>query len=53
MPTLISSDVNGYFKRLGQGKENNRGVLGAEEKLVIIWGMTKVDPIIWTGLGHY
>ena len=41
MPTLISSDVNGYFKRLGQVKENNRGVLGAEEKLVIIWGMTR------------
>jgi len=41
MPTLISSDVNGYFRRLGQVKENNRGVLGAEEKLVIIWGMTR------------
>lgn len=41
MPTLISSDVNGYFKRLGKVKENNRGVLGAEEKLVIIWGMTR------------
>ena len=39
MPTLINSDVSGYFKRLGQVKENNRGVLCAEEKLVIIWGM--------------
>ena len=39
MPTLISSDVNRYLKQLGQVKEINRSALGAEEKLVIIWGM--------------
>ena len=41
MPTLISSDVSGYLRRLGQVKGNDRRALGAEEKLVIIWGMIR------------
>ena len=41
MPTLISSDVSRYLAHLRQVKEINRRALGAEEKLVIIWGMIR------------
>ena len=41
MPTLISSQVGAFLKHRAKVKGNERSVLGAEEKLVILWATTR------------
>ena len=48
MPRLILNEVAAYLKQRAENKDTTRRVLGAEEKLVIIWSMTKGWPVAKT-----